>query len=164
MARIIKTRGDRTVLAETPFDWDPDTTYTAEFAAERNRLEGNIDGITFLEAVDEGQPPRGGGVGLVVEEAHLLAAQFHCLRSELLTYGWAPALSEGNAGAPLSLATLNNCESVRQVQCQPENPSMKVPTCGHAIYCVAAGVADRFAERRAPRIEAEDAVLNSASV
>lgn len=70
-ARLVKAKDGTTVLADTPFDWDPDQAYTLELAVKGNTLRGSIDGEVLLEAVDTDRPFHGGGVGLVVEEGTL---------------------------------------------------------------------------------------------
>ncbi len=72
VARLVKARDGRTVLAETTFPLELDRPYALSLHANGNRLVGSVDGRVVLEATDETDPLLGGGIGLVVTDGCLM--------------------------------------------------------------------------------------------
>lgn len=76
-ARLLKCLDGEQVLAQKPFDWQIWQPYDLCLAVENTpqgvRLQGRVDGILLLEAVDSNRPLTGGGVALTVERGHLAA-------------------------------------------------------------------------------------------
>jgi hypothetical protein len=69
-ARLVKVLGATSVLAETPFAWQPFTHYELAIDVDGNQIRAEIDGVHLFSIVDD-EPLAGGGVGLVVEEGCL---------------------------------------------------------------------------------------------
>lgn len=72
VARLVKARDGRTVLAETTFPLELDRPYALSLHANGNRLVGSVDGRAILDATDESDPLLGGGIGLVVTDGCLM--------------------------------------------------------------------------------------------
>jgi hypothetical protein len=72
-AQIVKAIGERTVLAEVPFDWEVDREYALELSVVGTKLTASIDGEVVLETEDAAGSLRGGSVGLVIEEGNLVS-------------------------------------------------------------------------------------------
>ena len=74
LARLVKMdEGKLRVLAEQPCAWELWHEYTLSLAVEGDHLRGWLDGELLLEAQDTRTAPfLSGGVGLVVEEGHLM--------------------------------------------------------------------------------------------
>lgn len=72
--KLIKTQedGDR-ILAEIEFKWELWEKYDFQLSVKDEKITGSINGAKLLEAIDEEQPYKGGGVALIVHEGHLLA-------------------------------------------------------------------------------------------
>jgi hypothetical protein len=66
--RLVKNRDGITVLAEQPLPLEPDRGYHLELSVQGNRIAGVIDRTVQLDAVDEREPLRGGGVAMVVTQ------------------------------------------------------------------------------------------------
>jgi ADP-ribosylglycohydrolase len=77
VARLVKARDGRTVLAEAPAPLQFDRPYALSLTVTGNRLVGSIDGRQLLTATDAADPLSGGAVGLVVTEG--------CLMTEAVT-------------------------------------------------------------------------------
>jgi ADP-ribosylglycohydrolase len=73
VARLVKARDGRTVLAEAPLPLVLDRPYALSLRASGTRLTGTIDGTTVLEATDATDPLTGGAVGLVVSDGCLIS-------------------------------------------------------------------------------------------
>ncbi len=72
VARLVKARDGRTVLAEAPLPLQFDRPYALSLRVEGTRIVGSVDGCAILDATDESGPLLGGGVGLVVTEGCLM--------------------------------------------------------------------------------------------
>lgn len=72
-AQIVKTIGERQVLAEVDFEWVVDHEYAMEFVLSGSTLTGSIDGEVVLETSDPEASLRGGSAGFVIEEGNLVA-------------------------------------------------------------------------------------------
>jgi hypothetical protein len=67
-ARLIKALDGDTVLAQTRFSWQLESTYELRLQAVGARLQAWIDGPLLFDLHDAGCPLSGGGVALVCEE------------------------------------------------------------------------------------------------
>jgi ADP-ribosylglycohydrolase len=72
-AQMVKALGERTVLAETGFDWVADHEYQLEISISGSELRGSIDGSVILEVNDSKAGLRGGSAGFVIEEGNMVA-------------------------------------------------------------------------------------------
>jgi ADP-ribosylglycohydrolase len=66
--KLVKDREAVSVLAERPFVWELDTRYRMSLTVSGNRLVGDIDGHTVIDATDKEEPLTAGGVALIVTE------------------------------------------------------------------------------------------------
>jgi hypothetical protein len=70
-ARLVRTLGGETALAEVDFPWSLDETYTLALETAGPRFVGRINGKTVLEATDPGSPLQSGAIALVCREGRL---------------------------------------------------------------------------------------------
>jgi hypothetical protein len=71
-ARLVKVRGEETVLKEQPFEWKQNNDpHAFELTVEGNRIQGAIDGVALFDLVDSDRPLENGAIGLVIEEGRL---------------------------------------------------------------------------------------------
>jgi ADP-ribosylglycohydrolase len=75
-ARLVKVRSATSVLAETPFVWQPFTQYELAIDVDGDQIRAAIDGVPLF-AVRDDDPLPGGGVGLVVEAGCLSSEAVH---------------------------------------------------------------------------------------
>ena len=66
--KLVKDREDLSVLAERPFAWELDRRYQMALTVNGNRLVGEIDGETVVDAIDDVDPLEAGGVALIVTD------------------------------------------------------------------------------------------------
>jgi ADP-ribosylglycohydrolase len=69
--QLVRVLDGETVLAEAPFEWDYYRTYALRLTVVGDTLRGAVDGVE-LTATDPGSRLTGGGVGLVIDEGHLV--------------------------------------------------------------------------------------------
>lgn len=70
--RLVKTRdGERTVLAERPFEWSLESSHEMHVTVEGTRLRCAVDGEPVFDVRDETQPYVNGGIGLLIHEGAL---------------------------------------------------------------------------------------------
>jgi ADP-ribosylglycohydrolase len=72
-ARLMKALDGVTVLAETDFDWKPETEYLLRLDVSGSHLTAWVDGQRVMEAEDHEMPLRSGGIGLLVTEGRIAA-------------------------------------------------------------------------------------------
>ncbi len=73
MARLVKARDGRRVLAEASLIWKPERLYDLDLEAAGPRLRGWVNDDLLFDVTDEDEPLLAGGVGLVVTEGCLIA-------------------------------------------------------------------------------------------
>ena len=67
-ARLVKVLGESTILVETDWPWELDTSYELSLQVTGVSLRATIDGESVFDIEDSVQPLTGGAVALVCEE------------------------------------------------------------------------------------------------
>ncbi|HEU0116413.1 MAG TPA: hypothetical protein VFQ80_17115, partial [Thermomicrobiales bacterium] len=73
IARLVKARDGRRLLAEAPLAWNPERDYDVALEAAGSRLRGWVNDDLLFDVVDEDNPLLAGGISLIVSEGRLMA-------------------------------------------------------------------------------------------
>ena len=69
--RLIKSRGNRTVLAEAPYPWEFDEAHELQLSVKDTRLIATVDKETIFNVEDNQDPLLKGGIAIVCEEGRM---------------------------------------------------------------------------------------------
>ncbi len=72
-AQLVKMLDTETVLAETPFPWEPGTPRHFALSVHGSRIRGSIDDTAVMLVTDADRPLAGGAVALLCEEGFMSA-------------------------------------------------------------------------------------------